>query len=325
MESRRDFLKTAAVGAVLLGTETTLALAKPADAAKSRVVVATDEGLRGQSGVPDEQRVAALLDRAMKSYWHHARPADAWKNVVKPGQVVGLKVNTIAGKGLSSHVALVAAICERLQQAGIKPGNIIIWDRTNRELESAGFAISTDPNKIQCFGTDSVGYEDEVVSYGSVKTQLSKILTRKCDMVIGVPVLKDHEIAGITLAMKNMYGVIKNPYQLHSGGCNPHIADLNMLEPIRTKVRFTIGDAFTGIYQGGPGFKPQYVWNHNALIVGEDRVAVDATAWKIIERKRAEKGLPTLEAAGRPPHYLATAADATHRLGLAEGFALIEV
>ena len=60
MESRRDFLKTAAVGAVLLGTESTLALAKPADAAKSRVVVATDEGLRGQSGVPDEQRVADL-------------------------------------------------------------------------------------------------------------------------------------------------------------------------------------------------------------------------------------------------------------------------
>ncbi len=324
MESRREFLKAAAVSAVLAGTESKLALGASA-AAKPRVVVATDQSLRGESGVPDEKRVAALLDRAMSSYWHNDHPVDAWKRVVRPGQVVGLKVNTIAGKGLSSHVALVGAICERLQQAGVKPGNIIIWDRTNHELEGAGFPIRTDTSKVQCYGTDSIGYEDEVVSFGSVKTQLSKILTQKCDVVIGVPVLKDHEISGTTLALKNMYGVIKNPYQLHGGGCNPYIADLNMLETIRTKVRFTVADAFTGIYQGGPGFKPQYVWNHNTLIVGEDRVAIDTTAWKIIEHKRAEKGLPTLEAAGRPPKYLATAADATHRLGLHEGFGLVEV
>jgi hypothetical protein len=49
--------------------------------------------------------------------------------------------------------------------------------------------------------------------------------------------------------------------------------------------------------------------------VGEDRVAVDQTAWQMIERKRAEVGVPTLEAAGHPPRYIATAADATHNLG----------
>jgi hypothetical protein len=35
----------------------------------------------------------------------------------------------------------------------------------------------------------------------------------------------------------------------------------------------------------------------------------------MIEHKRAEAGMPTLEAAGRPPRYIATAADATHGLG----------
>jgi hypothetical protein len=44
-------------------------------------------------------------------------------------------------------------------------------------------------------------------------------------------------------------------------------------------------------------------------------VALDHTAWQIIERKRAEAGLPTLEAAGRPPRYIATAADQAHKLG----------
>ena len=37
---------------------------------------------------------------------------------------------------------------------------------------------------------------------------------------------------------------------------------------------------------------------------------MDHTAWQMIENKRAEAGMKTLEAAGRPPRYIATAADA---------------
>jgi hypothetical protein len=85
---------------------------------------------------------------------------------------------------------------------------------------------------------------------------------------------------------------------------------------VREKVRFTIGDAMSSVYQGGPGFRPEHLWYPNALIVGEDRVAVDHTAWQMLERKRAEVGLPTLEAAGRPASYIATAADAAHGLGV---------
>jgi hypothetical protein len=35
----------------------------------------------------------------------------------------------------------------------------------------------------------------------------------------------------------------------------------------------------------------------------------------MVAGKRAEMGVPTLEAAGRPPLYIATAADAAHGLG----------
>jgi hypothetical protein len=50
--------------------------------------------------------------------------------------------------------------------------------------------------------------------------------------------------------------------------------------------------------------------------VGEDRVAMDQIAWGILEKKRAEMGLGTLESVGRPPRYIATAADAVHQLGI---------
>ena len=69
-------------------------------------------------------------------------PLAAWRRLVRPGDRVGLKVNTLGGRGISTSLELVAAICERLQQAGIKPGDIIVWDRDSDEMEHAGFKLS---------------------------------------------------------------------------------------------------------------------------------------------------------------------------------------
>jgi uncharacterized protein (DUF362 family) len=135
-------------------------------------------------------------------------------------------------------------------------------------------------------------------------------------MVINVPILKDHDMAGMTFSMKNMYGVVDRPDTLHGNNCNPAVADLNCIPEIRKKVSITIGDALSSVYQGGPGFRPEHLWYPNALIVGEDRVAVDHTALQILDGKRVEVGLPTLEAAGRAPRYIETAADTAHNLGV---------
>ena len=320
MKSRRDFLKEAATGALLLGSQSKLGLAgmldHHAETGKSRVVVARDAALHGQGMQLDEKRVLALLDRAIAAYTGDDHPVEAWRRIVPRDKVIGLKVNGLGGRGISTHLALVLAICERLQQAGVKPGNILVWDRTARDLQACGLTINTDPSRVRCFGSDVAGYEEQPVAFGSANVRLAKILTRECEMVINLPILKDHELAGVTFSMKNMYGVIQRPDQLHGHNCNPGVADLNRIPVIREKVRFTIGDAMSSVYDGGPGFRPERLWYPNALIVGEDRVAVDYTAWQMIERKRAEAGVETLESAGRPPHYIATAADATHQLGV---------
>jgi uncharacterized protein (DUF362 family) len=320
MESRRDFLKTAATGAVLLGSQSKLGFAgmldKGAENAKSKVVVAKDPALHGGSAQPDEKRVLDLLDRAIAAYTGHENPVEAWKRIVPQGKVIGLKTNGLGGKGISTHLALVLAICERLQQAGVKAGNIVVWDRNARDLEACGLTINTDPSRVRCYGSDVSGYEDRQEVWGTARIKLSKILTQECAMVIGLPILKDHVGAGVTFAMKNMYGVVDRPQDLHKGGCNPGVADLNCIPAIREKVRFTVGDALSSVYDGGPSFHPERLWYPNALIVGEDRVAVDHTAWQMIERKRAEVGMPTLEAAGHPARYIATAADKAHALGV---------
>ncbi len=313
MQNRREFVKEMVAGAAVLGTTAKFALGEAKTSGKSKVVIVRDAKLCTPGPSPDAKRVAAMLDHAMESYFDTRDPVAPWKRLVHPGQVVGLKLNCL-GRQLSPSVALVAAICERLQQAGIKAGDIIVWDRSSRDLQAAGYKLTTAPGNVRFFASDTAGYEETSVSYGAVKTRLSKILTQ-CDVVINMPILKSHNLAGVTMAMKNMYGVINNPNAMHGTACNPYIADLNMIPEIRQKVRFVVGDLITPLYEGGPGYRPEYTWNENGVLVGDDRVAIDHICAQIVERKRAEKGLKTLEQAGTPWHYIATAADAQHRLG----------
>jgi uncharacterized protein (DUF362 family) len=326
MKDRREFLKTAATGAVLLGSQGKLGLAgmlaQSGDSGKSRVVVARDAAIHGTGAQLDESRVLALLDRAVTSYFGRQKPMEAWNLIgfpnVHKNRVVGIKVNGLGGRGISTHSVLVQAICERLQQAGMSAGNIVVWDRNARDLEACGLKISTDRSKVRCFGSDVSGFEAEQETFGVARVRLSKILTRECAVVINVPILKDHELAGMTFSMKNMYGAVDRPDTLHANHCNPGVADLNCMASIREKLCITIGDATSSVYEGGPSFHPERLWYPNAVIVGEDRVAVDRVACQMLEKKRAAMGLPTFEAVGRPASYIDTAADATHKLGVSD-------
>jgi uncharacterized protein (DUF362 family) len=273
---------------------------------KPRVVIARDP----------KARALDLLDRAVQSYFNCDTPAEAWRKIIRPSETVGLKVNCLSGKGGSTSVSLADAICERLQQAGVKQQNIIIWDRLNEDLESAGFRITSRSGRIRYMGNDVLGYESELSVYGSVGSLLSKTLTQLCDAVINLPVLKDHGIVGVTMALKNMFGAIHNPNKYHPSAGDPYVADVNMLPAIRQKVRFTICDALTAQYEGGPTYMPQWSWPYNGLLVAQDPVALDTVGWQIIEQKRAEKGMPPLKGTPREPKYIATAADARHKLGV---------
>ncbi len=267
-------------------------------AARSRVVVAREA----------RPRVDALIDKALMAFYGRDSAREAWREVARPGETVGLKVNCLAGRGGSTSLAMVEAVTERLREAGVK--NIIVWDRLNQDLESAGFRPGA-----RVVGNDTAGYEDELTAFGQAGSLLSRTLTRRCDAVINLPVLKDHGIVGVTMAMKNMFGAIHNPNKYHPNAGDPYVADVNAFAMIRRKVRLTICDGTVAQYEGGPTYMPQWTWPFNGVIVARDPVALDYTGWKIIEAVRAEKGLPTLKAAGREPRYIATAADARHRLG----------
>jgi len=311
---RRKFLRDcAACGVLAGGAHRLFGFSSLPD--KSKVVIAQDAQLRGTGVSPDSGRLGKILDRTVQALYASDTPLAAWKKVARPGDVVGLKVNCLAGRGISTTVVLAEIICDRLQEAGIAKKNIVIWDRLNSDLESAGFKVASRAEGIRCIGNDTLGYEDDLSVYESVGSLLSKTLTQVCDVVINLPVLKDHGIAGVTMALKNLFGAIHNPNKYHPNLCNPYVADLNMLPAIRQKVRLNICDAITAQYEGGPSFMPQWTWRYNGLLASLDPVALDHTGWQILEQKRAEKGMKSLQELGRAPSYIATAADAQHRLG----------
>ena len=277
----------------------------------SVVVVARDDSILAETGNLRENIVSGLLHKAVMQLTNAPSQEKGWQTLFKPDDVVGIKLNCLSGKTMSPHVTVVESILQGLKFAGVKDKNIIVFERLNRELETAGFRVRRATDGVRCFGTDELpggGYEAEPQFAGSVGTCFSKIVSHLCTAIINVPVLKDHDLAGISVAMKNFFGVIHNPNKYHGNNCNPFIAELNTHPYIADKVRLIVCDALMAQYNGGPGYKPQWTWNYNGIIVGRDPVALDRICHNIIEEKRREMRLPSLKQAKREPKYISTAA-----------------
>ena len=313
-QSRRRFLRN--LTAVPVGVAVVPALIATQTSSRAKVVVAKRASAADEKGKLNEPEVTRMLDDAVVAAIGKSDARAAWRSVFGPQDVVGIKVNCLAGRGLSSHPELVRAIVRRLASAGVPAESIIVWDRTKRELAAAGFEL-TNMNGAKVLATDSrgVGYERSIEFSGEVGSCFSRILTRFCTTIINVPVMKDHDLSGVSLGMKNFYGAIHNPNKYHDNNCNPYIADLCAHPLITRKLRLVICDGLKGQYHGGPACREQWSWPAGTLLVGTDPVAVDRIGLEIIERKREEMDMGSLKDAGRSPGYIRAAS----RRGLGVG------
>lgn len=278
---------------------------------RSKIVLTRSPKLKKEDGNLNIKYTSMILDDALMKITVAKSPVEAWSTLFVPDDIVAIKINALAGKPFSPHIGLVESIVEGVKLAGVKEKNIIIFDRLDKELVKAGYEIKKDKNLIKCLGTDGLagsGYDDQPQINGSIGSCFSKIISNYATAIINVPVLKDHDLSGVSVGMKNFYGVIHNPNKYHDNNCDPYIADLNSHPFIRKKLRLVVCDAIKAQYNGGPAFKPQWVWDFGGLIVGTDPVAMDQTGYKIIKEKRDELGLPSLKQAGREPKYIQTAA-----------------
>jgi uncharacterized protein (DUF362 family) len=104
------------------------------------------------------------------------------------------------------------------------------------------------------------------------------------DLLVSMPKLKTHHWAGVTLSLKNMFGVVPGSVYgwpkniLHWQGIHNSILDINSSLPVR---QFAIVDGIVGMEGNGP-LQGQAI-DSGVLIFGEDLVAVDATAARLMK------------------------------------------
>ncbi len=106
--------------------------------ARSLVVAVRDDaavaGLR-----PDAGRVRAMVNRAVTAVTGQSDVASAWRSLVKPTDVVGIKIAAAGGPIGATRKPVVAAIIDGLIAAGVPRSQIVVWDRDEDELRAAGY------------------------------------------------------------------------------------------------------------------------------------------------------------------------------------------
>ena len=250
-----------------------------------------------------------MYARGLTSLSGQAQPDDALRFFFKDRDRIGIKVNTIGGRAISTTPATSLPLANLLVASGWNANTVLIWDRTNRELKEAGYSLNMNQTGIKVYGTDTtgVGYNRTLTAYLNIGSLFSSIFTNTITASISLAVLKDHGLAGVTGGMKNYFGAIHNPNKYHDNNCDPFVAELIGTPLIRNKHRISILDALKVQYHRGPSSHPQWAENYGALVFSKDAVAADTVGWQIIKKLRAKKGLPSLEEEQRPPRYLYTA------------------
>jgi len=237
---------------------------------------------------------------------------DLLENIFTATDIVGIKVNALAGKQMSTSPALAFALAEAIAGRGVKKANVIIWDRREAELKRAGFDIKTSGADFRCLATDTpgVGFSGKLSANKSIGSMFSRIQTEMISAAVNFAVLKDHSLAGLSGCLKNYYGVIHNPNKYHDNLCDPYLADLYEMAEVKGKQRLAIIDASRIQYNGGPGYVERWKATYGSLLLSLDAVAVDRVAYAIVDLLRTKAGLPLLKDAGREPIHIRTAGKA---------------
>jgi uncharacterized protein (DUF362 family) len=280
------------------------------------------------SGVYQAGPIRAMMRRGMTALTGAEDWAEAWRVFFEPGDVVGIKVNPVGAPHVISSAEVIYEIVDGLKSAGVKVRDVIVYDRYRKDFLAAGFDKLLPEGVRQSSGSDHYdlvqldinGYDPEhyldmaLVTPGqdpanpeARRSYVARFLTRDVNKLVNLAVLKDHQSAGVTLALKNLsHGLVNNVYRSHStptlNACGTFIPAVVNLPVIRQKTVLNILDGIKALYHGGPGSDARFVWEHKTLYFATDPVALDRTGWKAIDEKRLQAGMSVVaEAVPDPP------------------------
>ena len=258
----------------------------------------------------NEDAVSELMDQAMMKLTGRTSAKEAWRDIVLPDDVVGIKINPLAGPELSTHSIIVDKIVEGLYGAGVLRKQIVIWDRFEEHLLNAGYPIKQDETDVRTFASDTegIGYDDEVFYESekdsvarreneSTRSRYSRIVTEQIDVLINVPVLKHHAMAGVSGCLKNLaFGSVDNTRRFHGKPlyCNPAIAEILEHKVLKEKLVLNIVDGLVASFDRGPTYHAESAWNYGGLFISVDPVILDVLVLQTVNQKREEMELDSV-------------------------------
>ena len=258
----------------------------------------------------NEDAVSELMDQAMMKLTGRSSAKEAWRDIVLPDDVVGIKINPLAGPELSTHSIIVDKIVEGLYGAGVLRKQIIIWDRFEEHLLNAGYPIKQDESDVRTFASDTegIGYDDEVYYESekdsiarreneSTRSRYSRIVTEQVDVIINVPVLKHHAMAGVSGCLKNLaFGSVDNTRRFHGKPiyCNPAIGEILEHKVLKDKLTLNIVDGLLASFDRGPTYHAESTWKYGSLFISADPVILDVLVLQTVNQKREEMELDSV-------------------------------
>lgn len=276
------------------------------------------------SGAYQRQPVEQMMRRGMMELTGAGAWEEAWRVFVSPGERVGIKLNPVGmASGVISAPEVVQTIISGLTAAGIRKNDIVVYDRYRNHFIQAGFpswlpegvrwtaAVERYDEVQQAIeGYDPSHYMEmaltlpgqDAASLTARRSYAALYITREVDKLINLCLLKDHQSAGVTIALKNLsHGLVNNVFRTHSSNtlnaCGAFIPAVAAMPVIRNKTVLHICDAVKGLYHGGPSGSPQFVWEHKTMYFATDPVALDRIGWEAIDARRAAAGMkPVAEA-----------------------------
>jgi len=218
----------------------------------------------------------ALFDQAIAAIGGMGR-------FVKAGQTVVVKPNIGWTRepetGANTNPLLVKRIVKNCLEAGAK--KVYVFDHViameSKTYEVSGIEAAAKAGGALVAPAGDRKYYQEITIPGAVRLTSTYVheLILEADVLLNVPVLKHHFASQLTIAMKNLMGVVWDRDSYHGKGLNQCIADFCLYK----KPTLNIVDAYAVTMKNGPQrARPEDLTMMKSLLISTDIVAVDAAA-----------------------------------------------
>jgi len=275
--TRRDFLRGTAYTAMATALGSSLAKEARAEG-RVKVILIREENAIDPMGNINPKVIQQMLDQGVSELTGERNPLEAWKNLFKPSDMVGIKSNVWAY--LPTPEELENAIVKRLMDVGIPKKNIGIDDRgvlDNPIFKSSTALINVRP--LRTHHWSGIG--------GCIK-----------NYCMFVP-------------------AYQLPLYYHSDACSP-LASIWSKPIVKGKTRLNILSLLRiQFYSRGPHhFDRRFVSEYKGLLIGKDPVALDSIGARLLQLQRIahfgeDRPLDT------PPTHIYMA-DEKYKLGISD-------